>query len=287
MICLIRIKGDVCLKKEIRETLVRLRLRRKYACVVLTKPTKEQLGMIKKVKDFIAFGEINKETFGKLVEFRGQLKDKTKKTDLKKVTGELLLGKKYEELNLKPFFRLHPPRKGINSKKHFPKGDLGDNRKKESRMHGKNMGTHGGGARKKRKGSGHRGGKGMSGSGKRADHKKTLVQQKYGHNYFGKQGITSRGTKKDKRQRINLKEIILDLNKYGKKTAKGYEINLPKYKILGTGEVKEKLIITCLEVSKSTKAKIEKAGGSINIKEIKKIKTPLVVNPKHKKKNEK
>ena len=51
-------------------------------------------------------------------------------------------------------------------------------RKKSSRMHGKGMGTHGGGARKKRKGSGHRGGKGMSGSGKRADHKKTLVTKK-------------------------------------------------------------------------------------------------------------
>jgi glycosyltransferase involved in cell wall biosynthesis len=37
---------------------------------------------------------------------------------------------KYEELNLKPFFSLHPPRKGINSKKHFgvKKGVLGDNK---------------------------------------------------------------------------------------------------------------------------------------------------------------
>ncbi|KKL95423.1 hypothetical protein LCGC14_1854700, partial [marine sediment metagenome] len=34
------------------------------------------------------------------------------------------------KLNLKPFFRLHPPRKGIKSKLHFPKGVLGDNKEK-------------------------------------------------------------------------------------------------------------------------------------------------------------
>ena len=86
--------------------------------------------------------------------------------------------------------------------------------KKSKKMRGRNMGTHGGGARKKRKGSGHRGGKGMSGSGKRADHKKTLVNKKHGHSYFGKKGITSIGTKRDKRLRINLEDIQLNLEKY-------------------------------------------------------------------------
>ena len=47
-----------------------------------------------------------------------------------KIVEELEKGKKYEELNLKPFFRLHPPRKGIKSKLHFPKGVLGDNKEK-------------------------------------------------------------------------------------------------------------------------------------------------------------
>lgn len=136
-------------------------------------------------------------------------------------------------------------------------------RRKSSRMHGRKMGTHGRGARKKGKGSGHRGGKGMSGSGKRADQKKTLINKLYGHNYFGKQGVTSRGTKRDIRQRINLNQISMDLEKYGKKTGKGYEIKLNKYKILGTGEIKEKLIITALEASKSAIEKIKKAGGEI------------------------
>lgn len=132
MICVIRIKGMVGVKKPLIETLHRLRLRRKYSCVVFSNPTKEQLGMIKKIKDFVAFGEINEETFKELIELRGQLIEKDKKIDAKKIIEELKKGKKYEELNLKPFFRLHPPRKGIDSKKHFgiKKGVLGNNKEK-------------------------------------------------------------------------------------------------------------------------------------------------------------
>ena len=124
-------------------------------------------------------------------------------------------------------------------------------RTKSSRMHGRAMGTHGWGARKKHKKTGHRGGKGMSGSGKRADHKKTLVNKLYGNKYFGKQGITSRGTKRDKGKRINLKQIELEIEKYAKKTSKGFEINLKNYKILGEGEIKNKLFITAKQASKS------------------------------------
>lgn len=149
-------------------------------------------------------------------------------------------------------------------------------------MHGRKMGSHGWGARKKHKKTGHRGGKGMSGSGKRADHKKTLVNKLYGHNYFGKQGITSRASEHDKRLRINLSQIQNNLETYGKKTTKGWEISLTKYKILGTGEVTEKLFITCLEASKSAIEKVKKAGGEIVVKEIKKIETPLVTKPERK-----
>ncbi|MCK5043545.1 uL30 family ribosomal protein [Candidatus Pacearchaeota archaeon] len=130
MICVIRIHGQIGLNKDVAETLYRLRVRQKYACVVLN-PTKEQLGMILKVRDFVAFGEITKENFEKLIKARGQLIDKSKKIgDSKKLAEELEKGKDYKELNLKPFFRLHPPRKGIKSKLHFPKGVLGDNKKK-------------------------------------------------------------------------------------------------------------------------------------------------------------
>lgn len=144
-------------------------------------------------------------------------------------------------------------------------------RKKVSRMHGRKMGTHGWGARKKHKKSGHRGGTGMAGTGKRADTKTTLITKLYGHEYFGKQGITSRKTKRDTRQRINIRQIEKNLEKYGKKTAKGWEINLPMYKILGEGEIKEKLIINAREASESAIKKIEKAGGEIILSKVDKV----------------
>jgi large subunit ribosomal protein L30 len=134
MIAVIRIRGEVNMNREIKETLNRLRLRKKYSCVIFAKPKKEQLGMIKKVKDFIAFGEISKEMLEKLIEARGRAIDKTKKVDFRAAAKEFSDGKKIEELNIKPFFRLHPPRGGIESKKHFSekkgKGVLGDNKEK-------------------------------------------------------------------------------------------------------------------------------------------------------------
>lgn len=107
MIAVIRIRGQVGLKKAVNETLYRLRIRRKYACVVFDKPNEAQLGMIKAMRNFVAYGEITEETHKKLVEVRGQ----------KDVEG-----------NLKPFFRLHPPRGGAKTKVHYPLGILGENK---------------------------------------------------------------------------------------------------------------------------------------------------------------
>ena len=136
-------------------------------------------------------------------------------------------------------------------------------RKKVSRMRGRGMGTHGRGARKKGKGKGHKGGKGMAGSGKRADHKKTLITKLYGKRYFGKQGITSKRTKKKKENKINLEQIELNLEKYGKKEGECWIIELNGYKILGKGEVKNKLKIFAKSASESAIKKVKKAGGEI------------------------
>lgn len=98
-ICVIRIAGRVGLDKDIKETMKRLNLKRKYSCV-LVEPTKESLGMINRIRDFVAFGEIDQETEKKLNEKR-----KTK---------------------IKNFYRLHPARGGIKTKIHYPKGVLGN-----------------------------------------------------------------------------------------------------------------------------------------------------------------
>ncbi len=110
MIAIIRIRGQVGLNRKIVDTLYRLRLRKKYTCVVLENPTKEDLGMLEKVKNFVAYGELDEATYKKLVEARA--------------------GK------IKNFFRLHPPRKGIESKKHFGvgKGVLGNHGKEINKL---------------------------------------------------------------------------------------------------------------------------------------------------------
>jgi len=142
-------------------------------------------------------------------------------------------------------------------------------RRKMSRMRG--TGTHGGGARKKRKKSGHRGGKGMAGTGKRADQKKTLITALYGNEYFGKQGITSKKTQRDKRKRINIDDIELNIEGYikkkiAKKNPQGFELNLKEYKILGGSKgykLKNKFFIKAKEASNSAIKKVKKAGGEI------------------------
>ena len=132
MIIAIRIKGIPGMPNDMEETLQRLRLGRKYTAVLL-RDNKETIGMIRKVENFIAYGKIEEKTLLELVKARGKALDNKGKIDAEKIVKELLEGKtekKLLELGLKPFFRLHPPRKGINSKIHFPKGVLGNNKEK-------------------------------------------------------------------------------------------------------------------------------------------------------------
>lgn len=129
LLAVIRISGMVKVKSEIGGTLDRLKLRRKYACVLVNGNDKAVIGMLKKVKFYVAYGAITKDILIKLIKARAQPVDKSKKIDAEKITDELINGKKLNELGLKPFFRLHPPRKGIKSKLQYPKGVLGDNGK--------------------------------------------------------------------------------------------------------------------------------------------------------------
>ena len=135
-------------------------------------------------------------------------------------------------------------------------------------MHGRGMGSHGWGARKKHLGSGHRGGVGMSGSGKKAGQKITMLKKLYGNTYFGKQGVTSRGTAHKINKVMNLDYISSSLEhlkkKYGNKEG---VLDLSDYKILGDGEIKHKLTIKANAASKSAVEKIHKAGGKIILPE--------------------
>jgi large subunit ribosomal protein L15 len=132
--------------------------------------------------------------------------------------------------------------------------------KKRKKSKGKRgSGTHGRGARKKARGKGHRGGKGWSGTGKRADQKKTYVL-KYKYPYFGR-----KKRKKKKVKKINVGDIEKNLEsfkkKYGNKIKNKPVIHFKGHKILGGGKVGSKLKIKAKSFSKTAKKKIEKAGG--------------------------
>ena len=135
MIAIIRIRGKVKLESSMEETLFRLRLRKKYTCVVL-KEKPEIIGMLSKIRNCVAYGKIDASTFALLISKRGQIIDKKKRIDGNKIAEEIKsekIEKKLEDYNLKPYFRLHPPRGGIDSKKHFGtsrKAVLGDNKDK-------------------------------------------------------------------------------------------------------------------------------------------------------------
>jgi len=137
-------------------------------------------------------------------------------------------------------------------------------RDKRSRLRGGR--TAGRGSRKKGRGSGQRGGVGMAGSGKKSAQKLVFLK-KYFPDYLGKKGFKSVGQRlQTKVMAINLEDISRKLNGFEKegllkKTAEGKELNLEGYKVLGEGELKEKLIINADGFSDSAKKKIEASGG--------------------------
>lgn len=131
ILVVIRISGMVKVRKDIAETLDRLKIRRKYACVLINKNDKNIYGMLKKVKYYVAYGNINKEILKKLIEERAESIEGRKskiKINSEEVAEGLFKNKRLKDFGLKEFFRLHPPRKGIKSKLHYPKGVLGDNK---------------------------------------------------------------------------------------------------------------------------------------------------------------
>jgi large subunit ribosomal protein L15 len=117
------------------------------------------------------------------------------------------------------------------------------------------------------KGAGNRGGRGRAGSGKRADAKKPSFWKEP----TGKIGFTSKSRKKI--NAINLEEmnenIALWLEKgFATKTSGGYQVDIKKAgydKLLGTGEVKEKLFITTDFASKNAIDKVKAAGGEVKV----------------------
>lgn len=90
------IRSTVRAKTEIRDALEMLNLHRKYLCVILEN-TPGNLGMLKRVKDYIAWGEINDDVLKELIQKRSEKHPR-------------------QPEKMKKFFRLQPPKKGFERK---------------------------------------------------------------------------------------------------------------------------------------------------------------------------
>jgi len=129
--------------------------------------------------------------------------------------------------------------------------------------------THGWGAMKKHRGAGSRAGRGMAGTGKRADQKKSMINPS---TYFGRHGFKHKVNRKDYKT-INLSDLqrrleVLVADKSIEEKGGVFTIDLGKIgyeKLLGSGNVDVKLHIKVKEASKSAIRKIEEAKGKVEV----------------------
>lgn len=138
-------------------------------------------------------------------------------------------------------------------------------RKKNSRQRG--SWTHGWGEKKKHRGAGSRGGRGMAGTGKRADAKKPSIWKT---RYFGKLGFVNHRKEKIVSQNIEFLEKNLEkltTQKLVSKEGDHYVIDSKKLKfnkLLGRGKLTKKLKIDVPYASKKAIEAVQRAGGIVN-----------------------
>ncbi|WP_332450312.1 50S ribosomal protein L30 [Methanoculleus sp.] len=135
MYAVVQVRGVVNTNREIKDTLKMLRLHHVNHCV-LVPDTPAYLGMIRKVKDFVAYGEVTGETLAILLRTRGRLtgdvrlndeyvRAHTPYADIDEFATALCNGEaSFRDLaEIKPVLRLHPPRKGYKTiKRTFQQG---------------------------------------------------------------------------------------------------------------------------------------------------------------------
>ena len=132
---IIRVRGIVNVNPDIKRTLELLRLTKVNHCTLLEE-NKVYKGMLQMVKDYATWGELDKETLPKLIKSRGMLvgnkqiteeylKSATSYDSVEKLSQAILDNKfKYKEIpDIKPLFRLSPPKKGYEGiKRSFRNG---------------------------------------------------------------------------------------------------------------------------------------------------------------------
>jgi large subunit ribosomal protein L30 len=125
----VRVRGSINVRKSIKDTLTMLRLNRVNHCVIIP-DSREFRGMLKKVKDYVTWGEVDEDSLNIMLKERGKLigdlpitdkyiKTNSKYKSISNFSSDIVEGKvKFSDLkNIKPVIRLHPPRKGYKGVK--------------------------------------------------------------------------------------------------------------------------------------------------------------------------
>lgn len=140
LIAVIRIRGRIGVPKEFEDTLRMLRLNKPNHMRIL-KTTPSILGMVKKVENYVTWGEIDLETLEEVIRKRGRLignkklteeyvKEKLGMNGIRELAEKIFNGEiDIDKINdLKPVFRLTPPSGGFKKsiKTHYSSnGELG------------------------------------------------------------------------------------------------------------------------------------------------------------------
>lgn len=129
-LALVRIRGVRGVKPAIAKTFELLGLDAPNKCI-LANDTPQMKGMIEKVKDYIAFGEVDEHTIASLLAKRGmrgskKLSEVASAEEIEKVAKDIAAGGKPPEGFVNKIFRLKPPRGGFKAiKMIYPRGDAG------------------------------------------------------------------------------------------------------------------------------------------------------------------
>lgn len=147
----VRVRGTINMKPDIKRTLQLLRLNRTNHCVLLEE-SKYSQGMLQIAKDYITWGEVDKNLLSNLILSRGKItgdkdlteeyiKSATSHNNIEKLAQAIINNKfKYKDIpDVKPIFRLNPPKKGYEGiKRSFTnKGALGYRGKEINKLIGR------------------------------------------------------------------------------------------------------------------------------------------------------
>jgi large subunit ribosomal protein L30 len=111
-VAIVLVRGMVRVSQPVKDTLAMLRLNRKNHCVVISMNDVYK-GMLKKVKDYVTWGEITEDLYKELIQKRGEEYKGRTSDSKKKYTFKTL---EFEGKHYKPYFRLNPPKKGFGRK---------------------------------------------------------------------------------------------------------------------------------------------------------------------------